>query len=144
VPAPAPGTAPGPYPAWNGRTASLLSQTFGTPHPQSVPGRSQRAEGVVAGVFGIVSLADSILFSVLAKSVYNKTNGGTECVNDFCTAQGLSDRATARTLGDFATGSVVTGLLLIGSGVALYLTAPTYQKAVLEAGAGSLRLRGSW
>jgi hypothetical protein len=98
----------------------------------------------VAGVFGLLSFTSAILFSSFAKSAYDKTNKSADCVNDVCTAQGLSDRATARTLGDLATGSFVTGLLLVGSGTALFLTAPTYQKAVLEAGMGGVRVRGSW
>ena len=160
VPAPAPASAPTPTPAptpapasgpplprQNGMSADLLSPTFGNPHPPVTPGGSQRASGIVAGVFGAVFMGTTLGWSALAKSLSDASNKPGECVNDVCTDQGLTDRATARTVGDVATASFIGGSLLLVAGVVLFVTAASpgeQPAAALQLSPGGASLRGTW
>jgi hypothetical protein len=147
TPTPTPTATAAPAPAWNGKTADLLSPTFGSPHPPVIPGGSQRTWGIVSGVFGAIFIGTGFGWSAFAKSTYDNANKPGFCVNDVCTAQGLVDRANARTIADIATASFVGGTLLVGTGVLLFLTAASPNEppgTALQVSPGGVRLRGSW
>ena len=148
APAPAPAPAPvPPFPPSNGKTADLLSPTFGNPHPHVTPGGSQRTWAIVSGVVGAVFIGTGFGWSALAQSLSDKTNAPGKCVNDVCTAEGLTERSDARTVGDVATASFVGGGLLVGTGVLLFLTAASPNEppgTALQLTPGGLRLRGTW
>jgi hypothetical protein len=103
----------------------------------------------VSGVFGAIFVGSGFGWSSLAKSLYDKTNqpGGGCGASDVCTADGLTKRAQARTVGDVATASVVGGSLLVATGVVLFLTAPSSHgepQAALQVAPDGVRFRGTW
>jgi hypothetical protein len=103
--------------------------------------------GIVSGVFGVIFIGTAFGWSSLAKSLDDKSNGLGLCVSDVCTANGLTDRANARTIADVATASVLGGSVLVATGVLLFVTAPSPQKgpaAALQVVPGGVRLRASW
>jgi hypothetical protein len=99
----------------------------------------------VAGAFGLAAVGFGVTFAIFAKAKLDQSNKPGECVNDICTSQGEDDRNSALGLAKASTWSVVTGLLLIGGGVALYVTAPSggQPRVGISAGPGSLVVRGT-
>jgi hypothetical protein len=144
---PTPSVKTSPFPPSNGKTADLLAPTFGDPHPPVTPGGSQRAVGIVSGVFGAIFIGTAFGWSALANSLNDKSIGPGLCVSDVCTANGLSDRANARTVADVATASVLGGSALLATGVLLFVTAASPRQepaAALQVVPGGVRLRASW
>jgi hypothetical protein len=98
-------------------------------------------------VFGVIFIGSGFGWSALAKSLYDKSNDPRGCVNDVCTAEGLVQRASARTVADVATAYVVGGSLLVGTGVVLFFTAASPQaqpSAGLQVSPDGVHLRASW
>lgn len=112
-----------------------------------VPGRAQRTWGIVLGGVGVVGVAASLVTGAVASSEYQSSNQAGRCVDDVCTSRGLEQRASATTLAGMATGMFIGGIALLGTGVVLYLTAPTERAAPrtsLSVGPGSFVLGRSW
>lgn len=152
APAPASAAAPptssatAPFPVWNGTTASLLPASFGSPLPLDARSYAPRTWGIVAGVVGLLAVAEGFLLAAIAKSSYGDSNAPGYCVNDVCTQQGLDKRSGARTAADVATGAFVAGGLLIGGGVTLYVLAAQAPNDPVAVGVapGGVSVRGAW
>lgn len=121
----------------------------GTPDP----GEDQRGVAWVVGGFGTVTTLVGFGFGIAALRLKNDTQG--ECnTTHVCTQQGFEPRKDALTYAHVSTALVVTGLAIVGSGVAVYVTAADAPEtdatddpgpsAGLRFGAGSLTLEAAW
>jgi hypothetical protein len=118
-------------------------------HPTS-PGSTQRTIGVVVGGAGVVSAVVSVVFTASALS--KKSDAKPYCNGAACTSdKGVSLLADARSAGNIATITGVAGAVLVGTGVVLFLTAPSGKKSSAVAitpayvqGGGSVVASGSF
>ena len=76
--------------------------------------------GIVAGVGGGAGLVLSVTLSLLALVADRNAQGN--CIDGICNDEGKSEQEAAKTLADSATAAGIVGGVLLGSGIALYLT----------------------
>jgi hypothetical protein len=130
-----------------------LSST--TPPPagaESARGGTQRTWGIVLGGVGVASIGASLIGGLIANQKYDRSNQNGGCVNDRCTSQGLDERSTASTIAAVSTGLFIGGALLVGTGIVLYVTAPSTSASLspsagstaLSVGPGSVFLQRTW
>ena len=86
---------------------------------------AQRTWAYVTGGAGIAGIAASLIAGALANGQYARSNDAGGCVNDRCTERGLDGRSRAATTASVSTGFFIGGALLLGTGIVLYLTAPS-------------------
>jgi hypothetical protein len=118
-------------------------------HPTS-SWSTQRTVGVVVGGAGVVSAVVSVIFTASALS--KKSDADAYCKGSACTSdKGVSLLADARSAGNIATITGVAGAVLVGTGVVLFLTAPSGSKSSTVAiapayvlGGGSVVASGSF
>ncbi len=125
VPPPAPSASSAPPPP-AATTASAPPPPQGDP-----PGSTQRTVGWVAGGVGVAGLVAGSVFALSARTKYSSSKD--LCRPDDpnkCSAAGLELRDTARSRGNVATALFAVGVLGVGAGAALLLTAPTEKTAV--------------
>jgi hypothetical protein len=108
----------------------------------------RRTMGLVLGGAGALGLVIGTVMGIVAKSTYD--HAWSECGNDprTCSPQGVHDGQVAHDQATVSTVSFVIGVLLLGGGAALYLTAPKTPGVALGAGVGSdgagLRVKAVW
>ncbi|MCC6648601.1 MAG: hypothetical protein IT374_23910 [Polyangiaceae bacterium] len=101
------------------------------PPPAEAGGGTQRTIGWVAGGVGVVGLAAGTLFALSARSKYSSSKD--LCRPDDpnrCTQAGVDARDAARSRGNVATALFAVGVIGVGAGAALVLTAPSEKGAV--------------
>lgn len=120
------------------RPAPVASSTFMRSERGAPPESSQKTWALVAGGVGVVGLGAAGVFSLL--SVGKNSDSKEHCdPNDEtrCTERGDEIRDEARRYADFATVGFVLGAVGTGTGVVLWLTAPSREAR------WSARVRGS-
>jgi hypothetical protein len=118
APAPPPAAAPAPAPA-----SSPASSPAEAPRDASSPGRPLRTAGIVVGAVGIAGVGASLVLGLVAKGKNDDANAicnGAACSSD----RGVSLAKDAGTFATASTVAFVTGLVLVGGGVTMYLVAP--------------------
>ena len=104
--------------------APVTSPTSATPPPEATSGGTgMRVAGIVVGVLGVAGVGTSFALGSIAKSRNDDAN--MVCNGAACSAQSGVD--AAREAGNYATGATiafVSGLVLMGGGIALYVAAP--------------------
>jgi hypothetical protein len=90
-------------------------------------GDNQRLIGIIVGGAGIVALGVGGYFGLRAQSKLDESNADNHCrpPNDICDATGLALRQDAGDAATISTVGVIVGVVMIASGVVLYLTAPS-------------------
>lgn len=94
-------------------------------------GSGQRTAGWVAGGVGVVGLVAGSVFAMSARSKYDASKD--LCRPDDpnkCTPAGVDARDTARSRGNLATALFAVGVIGVGAGAALVLTAPSEKTSV--------------
>lgn len=86
------------------------------------PFSTQRWVALGLGAGGVVGLGLSGVLSLLAVSKDGDSDAN--CDGDLCNDQGISQRDSARTLGNVATGSLIAGGVLVGVAAVLFFTDP--------------------
>jgi hypothetical protein len=106
----------------------------------SVAPSSQRTWALVVGGVGLVGLGTAGVFSVLAIDKNDQSKGHCD-PNDAsrCSATGDALRDDARAYADVATVSTVLGVIGLGTGIVLGVTAPSSQPG-WSAGVGDRRV----
>jgi hypothetical protein len=85
----------------------------------------QRTLGLITAGAGGVGLAVGMYFALSAKVTYDASNAGGHCLPDNeCDSIGAFDRNVAKSAAGLATAMFIGGLVAVGGGAALYLTAP--------------------
>jgi hypothetical protein len=108
----------------------------------------RRTMGLVLGGAGALGLVVGTIMGIVAKSTYDRALK--ECFGNpqTCSPEGVHDGQTAHDQAGVSTASFVIGVLLLGGGAALYLTAPKTPGVALGAGVGSdgagLRVKAVW
>lgn len=108
--------------------------------------RRQRVAGVV--LMGVGGLSVLVAAGTGIAAVVQNNSSNEFC--DYqarCTASGLKDRNTARAYGWASTISAVAGGALMGTGLVVFLTAPSSRKpqsASLRLGTGGVSIEGSF
>lgn len=104
---------------------------------------TQEVTGIVLGVAGLAGLVTSGVFTGLASSALDDSNGlgCTEGANTCTTAVGFERREQALSLAHVATGTLVGGAALLAAGAVVFFTAPSEDLAV-SIGPAGLRLGG--
>jgi len=77
------------------------------------------------GGAGIVSLGIGVAFAISAKSMLDASNAPGGCLGDLCPSDAAAKRNDAHDAGNVATAFLVSGAVLTGAGIALWLLAPT-------------------
>lgn len=98
-----------------GDDASLVAPT-GT-------GDGQRLAGWIVGGVGVVGFA--IMAGFGARAASQASSADDECEGRFCSQSGLDGHAAARTSATVATVGFVLGVIGVGTGITLLLTAPS-------------------
>jgi hypothetical protein len=84
-----------------------------------------RVTGVVVGAVGVGGLVTAGVLAGLAKGKYNQSLNQCEPnAPNMCMTGGVSERDTARGLGNGATVAVIAGGVVAAAGVVLWLVAP--------------------
>jgi hypothetical protein len=93
---------------------------------------TQEVTGLVLGVAGLAGLATSGVFTGLASSALDDSNGlgCTEGANTCTTAAGFERREQALSLAHVATGTLVGGAALLAAGAVVFFTAPSDDLAI--------------
>ena len=113
-------------------------------------GRSSvRLASWITGGAGVLALGLGGVFA--AQAVSKNRDSNTNCDGNVCNAQGKSDRDDARASGNTATGALVAGVVLVATGVTLFVvsrpgaTVSRWQVGPsLAAGQGGLWMQGSF
>ncbi|MEO7111303.1 MAG: hypothetical protein ABI183_12765 [Polyangiaceae bacterium] len=134
------------------------------PPPQNVheepknDGKTQRTLGLVVAGVGVAALATGVVLTLISKGEESKSNeGDCDAITNVCkTANGVSERSTAQLEGNLATVGILGGLVLAGSGIVLWATAPKAHAApavgkwnvvpdvAFDPRGASFGLRGHW
>lgn len=127
-------------------SAQASTDAFNAARPPQVEGNGQRTLGVIIGGAGLVSAVVSGVFSMLAAG--NNSESLDHCVardgagSNQCSAEGKRLRDDALNQAGIATVSGIIGVVAIGGGATLYITAPREQE---RPGTGFVTgLKGAW
>jgi serine/threonine-protein kinase len=127
-----PSAAPAPLPAGDAGGTHAPS-----PEQSSSSGSTQRTIGLVVGGVGVVGLGVGAIFGIRAKS--KDSEAATHCGPDgFCDSQGVDLGDQAMSSAGLATALSIGGAVALGTGVVLFLTAPSGGSTT--SGAGTLRV----
>jgi len=138
-----------------GAAAPSMSQGEPSEHHEtaangpSADGSSQRTIGLALGGAGVVGLVVGGIFGLVSKSTYDHALQS-ECGNNpsNCSTQGAQDGQTAHSQATISTVGFVAGTVLLGGGLALYLTAPKAGAVAVSPTIGTstagLSVRGAW
>lgn len=86
-------------------------------------GRGRRLLGLGVGGAGLALAGTGLVFGALAKSAYD--DRADDCrIGNLCTPEGLDTIDTAKSRATISTVLVSAGVVAVGAGVVLYLTAP--------------------
>ncbi|MGZ3417988.1 MAG: hypothetical protein ACXWUG_18390 [Polyangiales bacterium] len=96
--------------------------------PSETHGSSRRTIGLVVGGLGVVTLAGSVFLGLAAKSKFNDSSP--HCHDNLCDPDGVALRDSAVSRGNVATIVGGVGLVAIGVGVAIFVTAPKSEAPV--------------
>jgi hypothetical protein len=107
------------------------------PAPSPSGGTSTlRYVGYGVGGLGLVGLGLGVIFGLQANSKFDESKkdpNGTGCdANDFCGAQGKQARSDAQSAGTLSTVGFVAGGVLLATGVALVVFAPSSSKSSVQ------------
>ena len=100
-----------------------------TPHAHS----SRATYGKIGVVVGGAAVAGGVVLGVLANGAWSDAKavcGGTTCPTQMQVDQANQHVNDARSYGNLSTAFVIGGLVVAGTGLALWLTAPTNEHAV--------------
>jgi hypothetical protein len=116
-----------------------------------------RYVGYAAAGLGLVGFGLAVAFGLHANSKYDESTGdpgGSGCdANNFCGAQGKQARADAQSAGTLATVGFVAGGVLLATGIALVVLAPSRASSnsitarlapMVGAGAGGMTMGGTF
>jgi len=92
------------------------------------PGRGRRTLALVVGGVGIVGLGVGTAFALSAKAKKDDSLLNCPASPNLCNATGVNQRNDARSAGDVATVAFGAGVILIATGVVLFVTAPSGEK----------------
>jgi hypothetical protein len=124
----APGTAAPAFPA------SAAEPTSEPTREAPSDGSTQRILGLVTGGVGVVALGVGGYFTLRALSKKSDSNADGRCNGNDCDAIGLGLRDDAVQAGNVATVASIVGLVALGGGAVLYLTAPSSNGGAESAG----------
>lgn len=103
------------------------SDAAGSHRTATTTGDEQRLAGWIVGGVGVVGLA--VMAGFGARAASQASSADDECEGRFCSQAGLDGHAAARTSATVATVGFVIGILGVGTGVTLLLTAPSDDSA---------------
>lgn len=89
------------------------------------PTSSQKTIGFIVGGVGLAALATAGVFELVAISHKNKADEPDQCVNKYCSSEGLDSADRADTFAELGQWVGLGGLVVTGVGAALVLTAPS-------------------
>jgi hypothetical protein len=123
-------------------SGALASAPSPVPPTNQSTGSTQRIAGYVTGALGVVGLAVGGYLALSAKSTYSDSrpycNGENHCVQ-----AGDTLVQSARSRGDIATGVLAVGVVGLGVGATLLLTAPSSSDAI-GLGPSGISWRRTW
>jgi hypothetical protein len=141
-----------PFPPATGAVAPPPTTATVTEKPtddEKPRGTGQRTAGIVVTAAGIVGVGVGFGFGVL--SIAKHSEYTSHCTGDLCDAEGVGAHNDAVTAGNVATGTLIGSVLLVGGGLALWLSAPKSHAAtawrlapVVGAGQAGLSFTGGW
>lgn len=113
-------------------------------------GRTQRTVGLLVAGVGIAAGIVSVIFTV--RAAQKNDDSKAHCTGNDCREAGFAARNDAFDLAAVATGAGILGVIGVGAGTALYLTAPSPTEPSGSGDSGELRqaqtlglfLEGSW
>ena len=124
APEEAPSVAP-PPPAPVSLVAPPAASTVAATPADRGSSSSQRTIGIVVSAFGVVGVGLGSVLGLVAKGKYNDSLANCETANpDLCTSTGLSQRDSARSMGNAASVAFGVGAAALVGGIVLWLTAP--------------------
>ena len=85
---------------------------------------SQKTLGAIVAVVGVAALATGGVFELVAISEKSKADEPDQCVNKYCSSEGLESADRAKTFADVGQWVALGGLVVTGVGATLFLTAP--------------------
>jgi hypothetical protein len=104
--------------------------------------RARVTVGWVTGAVGAAGVVASFVMGALV--LQEKSEVQNHCVNNGCDAQGLSAGRTGSALATGATISFAAGVVALGAGVVLVVSAPSPAAAPHARGPASLAFAGSF
>jgi len=117
-----------------------------SPVAPSVPSskRGIRIAAIATGGAGVAALGIGTAFGILASQKLADSNRD-GCNGNACAQPGFAERNDARSAGDVSTGMFIAGGVLAAAGISLaVLSTRTERPLTVTAGAGSLRLEGTF
>jgi tetratricopeptide (TPR) repeat protein len=89
------------------------------------PSSSQKTIGFIVGGVGVAALATAGVLELIAISTKKQADEPDQCVNKYCSAEGLDNADRAKQLADIGQWVALGGLVATGVGITLILTAPS-------------------
>jgi hypothetical protein len=93
--------------------------------PVTREGRTQRTVGLILGGAGVAALGVGALFGLRANAKLDESNANGHCKDNNCDAFGLELRSQQHTAATTATVSFIAGAVALGTGAAVFFTAPS-------------------
>lgn len=101
------------------------SQGSGPPPPPPPPSSNQKTAGFIVGGVGAGVLALGGVLGLVALSNMSASNEPDACINIYCTPQGLESIDRAKVFAEAGQWVGLGGIVMIGIGATLILTAPS-------------------
>jgi hypothetical protein len=120
---------------------SSMADTTNAPGPTDQSSGSQKTLGLIIGSGGVIAGVVSGIFTVMASS--SNANSKDFCDPrdaNLCLPQGVKERDEALSQATIATGAAIIGVVGVGVGATLFLTAPDARGN----GAAMLKVGGAW
>jgi tetratricopeptide (TPR) repeat protein len=107
---------------------------------RETPSSTQKTIGFIVGGVGIAALATAGVLELVAISNKHKADEPDQCVNKYCSSEGLDNADRAKNLAEIGQWVALGGLVATGVGVALILTAPSAPERETARARTSMRL----
>lgn len=134
-------------------TLATGSNAVVVPPDQPSPRGWQRPLGITLTGLGAVGLGVGTALGLMAKSTFDDTASHCDTKTNICDSDGITQRSSAVSQGNAATGVFIAGAVLAAGGVVLWITAPSHKAAAsvaapsavgVSVGPGSAWLQGSF
>lgn len=129
-------------------TAQAAHDQAQPPEPAAAPVRlnEQRIAGLVLGGAGVLGVGIGAIFGVHAKNKLDESNEDGRCQGNLCNHVGIKARNDAWAAGTMSTVLFLAGGAALAGGVALFLTAPSPERASVEVAVGpqGISVRGGF
>jgi tetratricopeptide (TPR) repeat protein len=117
--------------------AALDRRRGGEADKPAAPWTGQEKLGFVVGAVGVAALATAGVIELVAISTKKKADEPDQCVNKYCSSEGLDNAERASQLATIGQWVAIGGLVVTGVGITLFLTAPAApERAVARAPSG--------